>query len=52
LDSSDKQIIDICCDSWHSLVLTNSGEVYAWCYNEDGKIGTEEVILMNINQYH
>jgi alpha-tubulin suppressor-like RCC1 family protein len=52
LDSSDKQIIDICCDSWHLLVLTNSGEVYAWHYNEDGKIGTKEVVLMNINQYH
>jgi alpha-tubulin suppressor-like RCC1 family protein len=30
---SDKQIIDICCGFAHSLVLTNSGEVYAWGNN-------------------
>jgi hypothetical protein len=30
---SDKQIIDICCGFRHSLVLTNSGEVYAWGRN-------------------
>jgi alpha-tubulin suppressor-like RCC1 family protein len=36
---SDKQIIDICCGFRHSLVLTNSGEVYAWGRNIEGQIG-------------
>jgi alpha-tubulin suppressor-like RCC1 family protein len=36
---SDKQNIDICCGENHSLVLTNSGEVYAWGGNVDGQIG-------------
>jgi hypothetical protein len=30
---TDKQIIDICCGSRHSLILTYSGEVYAWGWN-------------------
>jgi alpha-tubulin suppressor-like RCC1 family protein len=37
----DKQIIDICCGSRHTLVLTDCGEVYAWGYNEFGQIGNE-----------
>ncbi len=36
---SDKQIIDICCGSELTLVLTNSGEVYAWGKNSYGQIG-------------
>jgi alpha-tubulin suppressor-like RCC1 family protein len=36
---SDETIIDICCSDWHSLVLTNSGEVYAWGWNYFGQIG-------------
>jgi alpha-tubulin suppressor-like RCC1 family protein len=36
---SNKQIIDICCGYKHTLVLTNSGEVYAWGYNTGGQIG-------------
>jgi alpha-tubulin suppressor-like RCC1 family protein len=36
---SDKQIIDICCGFRHTLVLTNSGEVYAWGDNKKGQIG-------------
>jgi alpha-tubulin suppressor-like RCC1 family protein len=36
---SDKQIIDVCCGDCHSLVLTNSGEVYAWGWNGWGLIG-------------
>jgi alpha-tubulin suppressor-like RCC1 family protein len=36
---NDKQIIDICCGFNHSLVLTNSGELYAWGGNRYGQIG-------------
>jgi alpha-tubulin suppressor-like RCC1 family protein len=36
---SDIQIIDICCGGWHSLALTNSGQVYAWGGNDCGQIG-------------
>ncbi len=38
---SDKKIIvvDICCGDWHSLALTNDGEVYAWGWNSSGQIG-------------
>jgi alpha-tubulin suppressor-like RCC1 family protein len=35
----NKKIIDICCGAYHSLVLTNSGEVYAWGWNNRGQIG-------------
>jgi alpha-tubulin suppressor-like RCC1 family protein len=36
---SDKFVIDICCGGWHSLALTNSGEVYVWGDNSMGQIG-------------
>jgi alpha-tubulin suppressor-like RCC1 family protein len=36
---NDKNIIDICCGGCHSLVLTKSGEVYAWGCNDLGQIG-------------
>ncbi len=42
---NDKHVIDICCSGWHSLVLTNYGEVYAWGVNDCGRIG-------NINKDH
>jgi alpha-tubulin suppressor-like RCC1 family protein/tRNA A-37 threonylcarbamoyl transferase component Bud32 len=32
-------IIDISCGAYHSLVLTNFGEVYAWGENDCGQIG-------------
>jgi RCC1 and BTB domain-containing protein len=32
-------VIDISCGVYHSLVLTNCGEVYAWGYNYWGRIG-------------
>jgi alpha-tubulin suppressor-like RCC1 family protein len=39
---SDKQIIDICCGgSGHTLVLTNSGEVYTWGWISFGQIWNE-----------
>jgi alpha-tubulin suppressor-like RCC1 family protein len=39
---SNKKIIDICCGECYTLVLTNSGEVYAWGRNEFGQIGNEK----------
>ncbi len=36
---SDKNIIDISCGSYPSLVLSNSGELYAWGWNNCGQIG-------------
>jgi alpha-tubulin suppressor-like RCC1 family protein len=36
---NNKQIIDIFCGRYHSLVLTNSGEVHTWGRYEDGQIG-------------
>jgi alpha-tubulin suppressor-like RCC1 family protein len=36
---SDKQITHICCGAYYTLVLTNSGEVYAWGDNKRGQIG-------------
>jgi hypothetical protein len=36
---SEKQIIDICCGKLHTIVLTNSGEVYSWGCNDSGQIG-------------
>jgi len=36
---SEKQIIDICCGEYHTIVLTISGEVYSWGNNESGQIG-------------
>ncbi len=35
----DKQVIDIFCGEKHSLVLTNSGDVYAWGCNYWGQVG-------------
>jgi alpha-tubulin suppressor-like RCC1 family protein/tRNA A-37 threonylcarbamoyl transferase component Bud32 len=32
-------VIDISCGAYHSLVLTNCGEVYAWGSNDWGQIG-------------
>jgi alpha-tubulin suppressor-like RCC1 family protein len=45
----DKQIIYTCCGGKHTLVLANSGEVYAWGYNECGQIGMEEVLKTNVS---
>jgi len=36
---SDKCIVDICCGFGHTLVLTISGDVYAWGFNSEGPIG-------------
>jgi alpha-tubulin suppressor-like RCC1 family protein len=48
---SDKYIIDISCGSFHSLALTNYGEVYAWGFNLYGQIGigSEKVQLIPKN---
>jgi alpha-tubulin suppressor-like RCC1 family protein len=38
----DENIVDICCGERHTIVLTNSGEVYAWGDNEWGQIGNRK----------
>ncbi len=40
----EKQIIDICCGDMHNIVLTHSGEVYAWGYNNSGQIGNGDYV--------
>jgi alpha-tubulin suppressor-like RCC1 family protein len=65
---SDEQVIDVCCGEYHTLVLTNSGEVYAWGDNRSGQIGNgrrvqsipikvnglngEKVIQISCGYYH
>ena len=34
---SDEKIVDICCGFWHSLALTETGEVYSWGDNDSDK---------------
>jgi E3 ubiquitin-protein ligase HERC4 len=38
---SDKQIIDISCGAYHSLALSQSGDVFAWGSNSFGQIGNQ-----------
>jgi hypothetical protein len=38
---NDLNIIDIKCGAFHTLVLTSSGEVYAWGVNSMGQIGID-----------
>jgi hypothetical protein len=45
---SDKQIIDICCGHNFSVMLTNSGEVYGWGWNEFGQIGNKSSFYESI----
>ncbi|XP_054159354.1 RCC1 and BTB domain-containing protein 2-like isoform X2 [Oppia nitens] len=35
-----KRVIDVFCGSYHTLVLTDDGEVYAWGQNNCGQIGS------------
>jgi alpha-tubulin suppressor-like RCC1 family protein len=37
----DERIIDICCGDFYSMVLSESGKVYAWGSNTFGQIGNE-----------
>ncbi|KAB1267662.1 RCC1 and BTB domain-containing protein 2 [Camelus dromedarius] len=37
---SNKQVTEVACGSYHSLVLTSDGEVFAWGYNNSGQIGS------------
>ncbi|XP_048656888.1 RCC1 and BTB domain-containing protein 2 isoform X3 [Marmota marmota marmota] len=37
---SNKQVIEVACGSYHSLVLTADGEVFAWGYNNSGQVGS------------
>ncbi len=38
---SNKQITDICCGKYYTLVLDNSGEIYSWGSNQSIQIGYE-----------
>uniref|UniRef100_A0A8C0SA14 RCC1 and BTB domain containing protein 2 n=1 Tax=Canis lupus familiaris TaxID=9615 RepID=A0A8C0SA14_CANLF len=37
---SNKQVTEVACGSYHSLVLTSDGEVFAWGYNNSGQVGS------------
>ncbi|KAL6039185.1 hypothetical protein STEG23_012209, partial [Scotinomys teguina] len=37
---SNKQVIEVACGSYHSLVLTSDGEIFAWGYNNSGQVGS------------
>ncbi|XP_055465666.1 RCC1 and BTB domain-containing protein 2 isoform X3 [Psammomys obesus] len=37
---SNKHVIEVACGSYHSLVLTSDGEVFAWGYNNSGQVGS------------
>jgi alpha-tubulin suppressor-like RCC1 family protein len=53
---NDKQIIDICFGSGHSLVLTNNGEVYAWGLNSDQQVWdkrySNQMIPIKVNGFN
>lgn len=34
-----KRVTDIACGTYHSLALTNAGEVFSWGHNNCGQIG-------------
>ncbi|XP_069495940.1 RCC1 and BTB domain-containing protein 2 isoform X3 [Ambystoma mexicanum] len=36
----DKKVTAVACGSYHSMVLTSDGEVYAWGYNNSGQVGS------------
>lgn len=36
----NKKITEVACGSHHSMALTDSGEVYAWGYNNCGQVGS------------
>jgi alpha-tubulin suppressor-like RCC1 family protein len=38
----ESNINSICCGDYHTLALTNDGQVYAWGWNKFGQIGNEE----------
>ncbi|XP_077014348.1 RCC1 and BTB domain-containing protein 2 isoform X2 [Tamandua tetradactyla] len=37
---SNKHVVEVACGSYHSLVLTSDGEVFAWGYNNSGQVGS------------
>jgi tRNA A-37 threonylcarbamoyl transferase component Bud32 len=46
---SNLNLVDIKCGAFHSLALTQSGEVYAWGFNLDGQTGVgSELCLRSI----
>lgn len=48
---SDENIIDIKCGAYHSLALTNNGEVYAWGGNQCGQIGNKSELLYQLTPH-
>jgi hypothetical protein len=42
--SSEEKIIDMCCGSEHSILLTQSGKVYAYEVNEKGRENSDKYI--------
>jgi len=40
------KIIDIAAGGWHSLVLSDTGDLYSWGWNESGQVGTSEETLV------
>ncbi|XP_014916266.1 RCC1 and BTB domain-containing protein 1-like [Poecilia latipinna] len=36
----NKKVMEVACGSHHSMALTDSGEVYAWGYNNCGQVGS------------
>jgi hypothetical protein len=52
----DEQIVDMCSGISHSLVLTNTGEVYAWGENFSGQLGigcySESMTPIKVNGFN
>ncbi|CAD6184805.1 unnamed protein product [Caenorhabditis auriculariae] len=36
------RIVDIACGGWHTLALTESGDVYVWGWNHQGQLGEDK----------
>ncbi|XP_018392810.1 PREDICTED: RCC1 and BTB domain-containing protein 1-like [Cyphomyrmex costatus] len=45
-----KRVVDIACGSYHSIALTESGEVYAWGINDYRIIKKDSLVDINMNQ--
>lgn len=54
--SNNRRIVDVCCGRYHSLMLTDFGQVYSWGYNWDGECGNgnrdEQLTPYKINGFN